>query len=240
MVEVFFNKELSDVCFETESLDEWKSINESLGLDAQLGFVKTANSPVPFPIINESMKRIFKTLCPAETPYKRYDRTPIPLEVLKQLQYCVKENFFSDYEIWYDDVSPDPFLIGIKCKYYGYYNVDGSNVSITDGEKNTMYFDTSEAVEEWCINNEKEFKQSNKSTWGEGYKLYLIARWADVQRPMTELKEMAKDRVIEHYGATLKNTITEAQEALKKLTENATLYLNGVITEGKLKGTSNF
>ena len=34
MVELFFNKELSEVAFEVEALQEWKSIAEELGFDA--------------------------------------------------------------------------------------------------------------------------------------------------------------------------------------------------------------
>jgi len=69
---------------------------------------------------------------------------------------------------------------------------------------------------------------------------YLIARWADVVRPIAELKQMAKERLLEKYGSELKNTIENATQALKKINENSLLYLSGEITESQLKGESRF
>jgi hypothetical protein len=47
---------------------------------------------------------------------------------------------------------------------------------------------------------------------------------------------MAKERLLEKYGAELRIEIEERAQALKKLTDNVILYLNAEISEGQLKG----
>jgi hypothetical protein len=65
---------------------------------------------------------------------------------------------------------------------------------------------------------------------------YLIARWGDEVRPISELKELAKERLLDKYACELKNEIEEKQQALKKINENTSLYLSGEISESQLKG----
>ena len=48
MVENMFNKELLDVSFDIEALDEWKATAKELGMEGQLGLTKDDNSPIPF------------------------------------------------------------------------------------------------------------------------------------------------------------------------------------------------
>lgn len=233
MVEIYQNTELNDVCFEVEKLQEWNELNKELGLTKQLDFTKSSDSPIPYPWINTSMERIFETLCPRKVNYKEYDKTPIPLEVLKQLAYSVKENHCNNYEVWYDDKTPDPFLIGYKTKYYGHYTVDNAKVDIRDEKGNHVHFDSKEDCEHWCMANGKEFN-SVQETWDK--KRYLIARWADVLRPIVELKEMAKERLLEKYGIELRKEIEERTSALKNLTDHVAGFLAGDISESQLKG----
>jgi hypothetical protein len=53
-----------------------------------------------------------------------------------------------------------------------------------------------------------------------------------------ELKQLAKERIIERYGSELKNTLETTSQAIKLLENNALLYLHGEISEGKLKGAN--
>ena len=240
MVELFNNAELNDVCFEIEALEEWNKLTQELGLENQLKFTEGSKSPVPFPYINQSMLRIFETLCPEKVDITAYNKTPIPLDILKQFKYCRDEEFFSKYEIWYDDKSPDPLLIGIISEWYGYIKIEGSNVEIKNENNLTMNFASKEDCQSWCLANGKQFATAHERNWGDTYKRYLIARWADVIRPLSELKQLAKERLMEKYGADIKNTIEDCKQALTKLNENTLLYLNGEISEGKLKGTSQW
>ena len=220
MVENYFNQELSDVIFEIEALDTWKELSEQLGLEKQLDFVKGKESPLPYPYLNESMIRIYSTLCPRKVDFKKYDKTPIPLEVLEQIALCVKEKYFNQIEIWYDDKTPDPVVVGIICKYYT-YNKEG---------KRTEDFNTKVEAE---IN-----KGNGWSVYETDINRYIVARWGDVLRPLRELKDLAKERIIDKFASELKKEITEKTEALKVIQENANLYLLAEISENQLKGKS--
>lgn len=240
MVETYFQQELSDVCFEVEALNEWNELNKELGFTEQLKFTESSSSPVPYPWLNSNLIRVFETLCPMKVEANKYNKTPIPLDVLKALAYCKKENFFTKFEIMYDDKILDPLLIGIITSFYGYMKIEGQRVEIRDDKSNYMYFTSKETCQSWCMTNNKEFHSVTECTWGDNYKRYLIARWGDVLRPMAELKNIAKERIIEKYGADIKNTIKDCQIALEKLNENAILFLNGEMSESKLKGVSQW
>jgi len=229
MVQIFQNEELNDVLFQVEALDEWKEIANELGMNKQLDFVKSAESPLPYPYMNKSMGIIFSTLCPTRVEFKKYDKTPIPLEVMRQIAFSVKEKHFQEIEIWYDDKSPDPFAIG---RTYGWYIYDKSYNRLKDADKNDMLFNTEQEAKAYA-----ELVGFNTNGTGKtDIKEYAIARWADELRPITELRELAKERLMERYAAVLKNEINDRTQALKQIAENVVLYLNGEISENQLKG----
>jgi hypothetical protein len=230
MVQIYQNEELNDVLFQVESLDEWRQIAKELQMDKQLNFVNQSTSPNPYPFITESMNRIFSTLCPTKVDFKDYDKTPIPLEVMKQISFSVKENHFSRIQIWYDDKTPDPFVVGISQQFYAY---DMSYSRLKNSDNEDALFRTEQEAKEYCNLvgfNLKGISSTNLVN-------YLIARWGDEIRPIPELKSLAKNRLLEKYGAELKNEIEEKNQALKKINENTLLFLNGEITEGQLKGS---
>lgn len=219
MVENYFNQELSDVVFEIEALDTWKELSQELGLEKQLDFIKGKESPLPYPFLNHSMTRIYLTLCPEIVEYKKYDKTPIPLEVLQQIAFCVREKYFTKIEIWYDNKSPDPVVVGKTCKFYT-YDKDG---------KRTSNFNTREEAKDVKHHTSWDIYETDVNQ-------YLIARWGDALRPLKELKELAKERIIDRFGSELQKEIKEKTEALKVIQENANLFLLGEITENQLKG----
>lgn len=228
-VQIFQNEELNDISFEVEALAEWKELASELGMQKQLDFVKSSESPIPYPFVNRSMEVIFSTLCPKKEDYKEYSKTPIPLEVMKQIAMSVRDKHFDRIEIWYDDKTPDPFAIGITETFTA---VDGKWASLKDSEGKDVLFKSSKEAKEY---SEAVGFSFNYATSRSCVK-YLIGRWADEIRPISELKQLAMDRVIEKYGAELKNKIEDLQQALKKIQENTLLYLSGELTESQLKG----
>ena len=219
MVEVYFNQELEDVVFDIDSQETWKQLSEELGLTKQLDFIKEKESPLPYPYMNESMQRIYSTLCPRRVNFKEYDKTPIPTQVLEQIALSVRDKYFQDLEIWFDDKAPDPLVVGKTCKYF--YNAKGE-------DKKYIYFTSKEE----CKNHPE-----NKGLFCEtDINYYIIARWGDVLRPLKELKQIAKERLIDKYASELQKEIKEKTEALKVIQENANLYLLAEITENQLKG----
>jgi hypothetical protein len=228
-VQIFQNEELNDLMFEVDALQEWEELASELGLDAQLESVKGKESPNPYPYMNKGIYTIMESLCPTKVNFKKYDKTPIPLEVMKQLAFSVRDKHFNEIEIWYDDKTPDPCAVGITYRVYGY---DSGYNHLKDENDKTKYFTTKEECGKYA--ESVGFKISSYGT--DNRNSYLIARWSDVLRPFEELKSLAKERLIEKYGAEIKNELEEKQQALKKLTENVILFLNGEINEGQLKG----
>lgn len=228
-VQIFQNEELNNLLFEVEALNEWKDLAQEMGMESQLEISRGKESPNPYPYMNTGIKIIMETLCPTKVGFKEYNKTPIPLEVMRQLHFSIKENHFKHIEIWYDDKTPDPLAVGYTYQFYCY---DRSYKHLQNEKNKDVLFETEKEARDYC--NVIGFdcygvakKDENK---------YLIARWADVLRPFNELKELAKERIIEKYGATLKVEIEEKQQALNKLIDNAILFLNGEITENQLKG----
>ena len=212
MVEIMFNKELSDVAFEVEALDEWKKLANDLGLENQLALTKGDNSPIPYPYMNEVMVRVYDTLCPKHVNFKDYKNTTIPLDVMKQIAFSVKELHFNEIQIWADDKTPDPLVVGITCQYYS-YGEDG---------KRTENF-----------NSEKELRLVHPIS-AKGYsiyttdeKKYLVARWGDELRDFAELKALATKKLLENVGGELQKEISTKTEKLKLIKENVTSYFNG-------------
>lgn len=231
MVEQFFNKELADISFEVEALDEWKSIASELGLENQLNLTKGKESPIPYPFMNECMTRVYSTLCPRKVNFKDYKVTPIPLEVLKQIAFSVRENHFSSIEIWYDDKSPDPIVVGTS----GYYYVYDKNYSHIKGDnKKDLRFSTEKEA--------KDFQESN-GHYGAGHASegqYLIARWGDELRPFSELKSLAVERFIDNEGGEMQRQIKTLTEKLKLIRESAVSYMNANISMQEATSSSRW
>lgn len=220
-VELYFDKELSDITFEVEALDEWKAVAAELGMEKQLSLTKGKESPVPFPYMNESMKRVYSTLCPNIVNFKDYNKTPIPLEVMRQIAFCVRENHFNEIKIWFDDKTPDPVVVGQTCEYYAY-----------KGGKSTAHFKTrQEAI---------EAGEPGSSIYETNVNNYLIAKWGDVKRSFKELKELAKERFIDKHASKMKSDIQTLTSRLSVLSDNANLYLMGEISESKATTASDW
>jgi len=220
MVENMFNKELADIAFDVEALDEWKETAKELGMEGQLGLSTGDNSPIPYPFMNDGMERVYETLCPNKTPYKEYKNTAIPLEVLKQIAFSVKEKHFHRIVIWSDDKEPDPIVVGITAQWY--------NNSVNEKGSGTRYFDTREECIAQPENEGKAYETNQKK--------YIIARWGDELRDYAELKEKALARVIDEVGGELAKSIATKTERLKLIKENAKSYINGNMPKYELEG----
>jgi hypothetical protein len=224
-VEVYFDTELMDLVFDPTELDSWKEAIDELGLEGQksvLGGNET--STVPYPYMNTMMVNLYGTLCPSKVEVKEYSKTPIPKEVLEQLRFTIKEQHFQGIEIWYDDKSPDPVVVGKTFKWYGYK--DGTYLQDKDGKQLT--FNSKEELE---AEAEKQgWTKYSKYTQDVNY--YLIARWGrEKLLNLKQLKDLAVERLIESKGAQMKIEIETLQRKLATLKENALLFINGEMSE---------
>lgn len=88
---------------------------EELGMEGQLSMLKgesKSGSPSPYLFMNTNLMRVFSTLCPTAVPYTKYNKSTIPLEVLAQIALCEREGYFNSIKVWYDEISPDPVVVG--------------------------------------------------------------------------------------------------------------------------------
>jgi hypothetical protein len=232
-VQSYKNAELENVIFNVEDQDEWKQIAADLGLDKQMEFVQAAKSPLPYPTLTQSMKNIFQTLCPTKVDFKSYDKTPIPLEVLKELSFCIKEGYFSDIKIWSDDKAPDPIAVGTTTRFAATYYLTQAEKeeSSWSNRKSTEYqFTSKEQAKDWCSTMGYFYNDCNQSS-----NEYLIARWADELRPMGELKALALDRLKDKYMSEWTKAVKEIQSKINTAEETLNLFLMGEISEWDLR-----
>ena len=222
VVENYFNQELSDIVFEVDKLEEWKDMAEQLGMDNQLKLTKGKDSPVPFPYMNTTMIRVFEELCPRQVSYKEYDKTPIPLEIMKLIAFSIKEKHFNEIQIWYDDKSPDPVVVGLTYQWYNNAKLDGKYI----------YFDSREECIAHPDNNGTAFKTNVNN--------YLIAKWGDAKRSFDELKKMAIRRFIDINSNQMQKDIKILQDKLNVIKENANCYFAGNISKDKATTTNDW
>lgn len=108
--QIFIEPELENL---HENAEEWATICQELGLDKQLqksGKIEKVGNP--YQKINPRSQRVYEMLCPVKISVKDYTAGTLPLEILQEIQRCQKNEWFQKMEVWYDDKSPAPFLIG--------------------------------------------------------------------------------------------------------------------------------
>jgi hypothetical protein len=126
-VEIYLEPELEEMIGSAEVTEEWKQLAEELGMEGQLKLIAPKSegeenkNPSPYIHMNAKAERVFAILCPEVVDYKKYDKSTIPREVLREIALAEKEQFFDKICIWYDDASPDPLVVGyIKMGGYDY------------------------------------------------------------------------------------------------------------------------
>lgn len=118
--EIFLQPELEEIVVDPEKKTEWEEKIMNLGLEGQLKLTKNSpkNAASPYTFMNEQMKLVFTTLCPTRAEVEKYDKSMIPIDVLSHVALCKQEGYFKKMEIWYDNKSPDPILVGHITKEY--------------------------------------------------------------------------------------------------------------------------
>jgi len=118
--EIYLQPELEELVVDSEKRDEWMEKVTSLGLEGQLKLTKNSEkgSASPYTFMNEQMKLVFGTLCPSKAEVAKYDKSAIPVDVLSHVALCKQEGYFHKLEIWFDNKSPDPVLVGYVTDKY--------------------------------------------------------------------------------------------------------------------------
>jgi len=112
--EIFIEPELQEL-ENADTASEWFEICGELGLQKQLKHADKSEEKKapPYMYVDPKTQKIMKILCPREEDFRKYSASTIPLDVLKEIQKCVKNGWYASIKIMYDDKSPDPFVIGL-------------------------------------------------------------------------------------------------------------------------------
>jgi hypothetical protein len=118
--EIFLQPELEELVIDADKKTEWETKINQLGLTGQLSLTKNSEngSASPYTFMNEQMKLVFETLCPTKVAVEKYNKSVIPIEVLSHIALCKQEGYFKKLEIWYDNKTPDPVLVGYVSDSY--------------------------------------------------------------------------------------------------------------------------
>ncbi len=118
--EIYLQPELEEIVVNPEKKAEWEQQINSLGLEGQIKLTKNSHKDAasPYTFMNEQMKLVFATICPTKSPVEKYDKSVIPIEVLSHIALCKQEGYFKKLEIWYDNKSPDPIVVGYLTDTY--------------------------------------------------------------------------------------------------------------------------
>lgn len=112
--QIFIEPELENL---HENSGEWEQLCTGLGLQKQLKKAgKVENVGNPYMKLDHRTEMAYEMLCPRKELYTDYAASTLPLEVLQEIHRCKENEWFARIEIWYDDKSPDPFLIGYDSK----------------------------------------------------------------------------------------------------------------------------
>ena len=203
-VQTFVQEETAELIYDNDKLSEWKEKVTDLNLKGQKKLTKSA-SPIPFLYMKKSIENIFDTLCPEKRNIDEYDKTPIPLEVLKLIQMSKNEGYFNRIQIWYDDKSPDPICVG----------------SVGIWREGQYYTDSNEKLKEREFKSKEEvIAAGGKHPYFSWEASYLIARWGDEAKSFDQLKEAAIKRYKAEKIAEAKQEILRAERSIQDIDNN--------------------
>jgi hypothetical protein len=109
-VKIYREPENEALILDEEQLAEYHELTAELGLQV----VEQQDQKVPnvYIFLNSAMTKQLHAICPRHLKVEEYKKSTIPVEVLKVLKFAKEQNMYEGYEIWYNDVEPDPLLIG--------------------------------------------------------------------------------------------------------------------------------
>jgi hypothetical protein len=109
-VKIYREPENEALILDEAQLAEYHELTTELGL--QVVTQQEQQVPNIYTFLNSAMTKQLHAICPRPTAVVDYKKSTIPVEVLKVLKFAKDNNMYEGYEIWYNDVEPDPLLIG--------------------------------------------------------------------------------------------------------------------------------
>ncbi len=110
-VKIYREPENEALILDEVQLAEYNNLALELGF-ATTQNVEQQNVPNVYVSLNTAMEKQLKAVCPMKVDADKYNKSTIPLEVLKVYKFAKDNKMFDGFHIWYNDVDPDPMLIG--------------------------------------------------------------------------------------------------------------------------------
>jgi hypothetical protein len=110
-VKIYREAENEELILNEEQLAEYNQLATKLGLQTQEK-QDTNKTPNIYVSLNTAMQKQLQAICPMIVDADKYKKSTIPLEVLKVYDFAKENEMFDGYQVWYNDVDPDPLLIG--------------------------------------------------------------------------------------------------------------------------------
>lgn len=111
-VKIYREPENVGLLLDENELAEYQQLAEELGIPE----VKQGKTPSVYQTLNQVQIRALEALCPAKTNLEDYNRSTIPVEVLRALKFIKENEMFDFIKVWYDDKNPDPIIVGEKYR----------------------------------------------------------------------------------------------------------------------------
>lgn len=109
-VKIYREPENEALILNEEQLAEYHQLTAELGL--QVAEQQDQKVPNVYTFLNSAMTKQLHAICPKHVEVEDYRKSTIPVEVLKVLKFVKEQNMYEGYQIWYNDIEPDPLLIG--------------------------------------------------------------------------------------------------------------------------------
>jgi hypothetical protein len=109
-VKIYREPENIGLLLDENELAEYQQLAEELGIPE----VKQGKTPSVYQTLNNVQIRALEALCPAKLSLEVYNRSTIPVEVLRAIKFIKENEMFDFIKVWYDDKNPDPIIVGEK------------------------------------------------------------------------------------------------------------------------------
>lgn len=112
-VKIYREKETESLIVKDSEREEYNMLASELGFTTVSKAIEN-KTPIVYPYLNSAMVKQLRAVCPVKVKAEDYTKSAIPLEILKVFKYCKDNQMFEGFEVWYNDVQPDPLLVGWK------------------------------------------------------------------------------------------------------------------------------
>jgi hypothetical protein len=194
VVETYFIEETTNLIHDGDALEKWRERVVELQLAGQAEVVQAEKSPIPFLWMNSGLIKTFEVLCPTKVNIEKYNKTPIPVDLLDVVALCGKEKYFDGIKVWYNEKDKDPVIIGYKMK---------------EGKEFNDRWESEYYSERYLIGRWADVKASLDSLIARAKQLFFKSETVRLKQEIRDRQRHIEDletKIEEEFGATMPAT----------------------------------